>query len=138
MANRILTEPGWEDRIRDKLGVNDATLPDAVLQSPDVITVAEAKVIAAVPKWQELTGDDRLFLEAATVCMAAIQVIDSMPARLPTRMQGPGMDVTLEIDWKERRAALQAERDEYLGRIDGSDSTGGIGGFWLAGPSRRR
>lgn len=137
MANRILTQDGWEDRIRDKLGVNDATLPDAVLQSPDVIGVAEAKVIAAIPHWQSLTGDDRIFLEAATVCMAAIQVIDSMPARLPIRMQGPGMDVQVEVDWKARRQALEEERNEYLGRIGGDNSTG-IGGFWLAGPSRRR
>lgn len=135
MANRILTEPGWEDRIRVKVGVDEAALPDAVLQSPDVIDVAEAKVIAAIPHWQELTGDDRLFLEAATVCMAAIQVIDSMSVRLPTRMNGPGLDVQVEVDWKDRRGALQAERDEYLGRISRDGGTG-FGGFWLAGPSR--
>lgn len=135
MANRILTEPGWEDRIRVKVGVDEATLPDAVLQSPDVIDVAEAKVIAAIPHWQELTGDDRLFLEAATVCMAAIQVIDSMSVRLPARMNGPGLDVQVEVDWKSRRLSLQEERDEYLGRISGDGGTG-FGGFWLAGPSR--
>lgn len=135
MANRILTQDGWEDRVRAKLGVDAETLPDAVLRLPEVITVAEAKVIAAIPHWQELTGDDRVFLEAATVCMAAIQVIDSMPARLPARMSGPGMDVQIEVDWRERRAQLQAERDEYLGRISRGDSHG-LGGFWLAGPSR--
>lgn len=134
MANRILTAEGWEGRVRDKVGVHVADLPDTVLQGPDVITVAEAKVIKAVPEYESLVDDDRVFLEAATVCACAIQVIDTLAARLPTRTKGPGMDIEITVDWVKRKAELVAERDEYLGNLQG-DATG-IGGFWLAGPSR--
>lgn len=135
MANRILTEAGWEDRVRDKVGVDSSYLPDAVLQRPDVITVAEARIIKAVPNYADLTGDDKVFLEAATVCMCAVQVIDSMAARLPSRQKGPGMEVEVEVDWKARKAALEEERQAYLGSISGADNTG-IGFFGLAGPTR--
>lgn len=117
MANRILTDEGWEGRVRDKLGVTEKELPNAALNQPDVITVAEAKICRALPNYTELTGDDRTFLEAATVCMVALQVIDSMPTRLPARMQGPGMEVEVDIDWQERRRQLETERNDYLEMI---------------------
>lgn len=136
MANRILTEPGWADRVRDRVGVAPAYLPDAVLKRPEVITVAEARIIKAVPNYADLSGDDRVFLEAATVCMCAVLVIDTMSARLPVREKGPGMEVEVAIDWKARKATLEEERQEHLGSIADVADVTATGWFGLAGPAR--
>lgn len=134
MANRILTSLDWTDRVRDKVGVDDSHLPDSVLQRPEVITVAEARMIRAIPAWASLVDDDRVFLEAATVAMCAVQVIDSMGARLPKRMKGPDLDIEIEVNWSERKAALEAERNSYLALIDTDDQW--VSGFWITGPKR--
>jgi hypothetical protein len=134
VPNRILTSQGWQDRIRDKVGVDDAYLTDASLQQPDVITVAEAKVVRAVPTWAALVDDDKVFLEAAVVCWAARQVITTMKARLPTRQKAPGMEVEVTVDWDARKVDLETEYAEHLGNIEGEDK--GVGMFSLGGPQR--
>jgi hypothetical protein len=135
MPNRILTNPGWEDRIRAKVGVDDSYLPDAVLQVPDVITVAEARVVKAVPTYATLTDDDRVFLEAATVCACAVQVIATMSARLPSRQKGPSGEYEVTVDWTARRRELLEEYERHLGELD-TTTDYGSGFFALGGPQR--
>jgi hypothetical protein len=134
MANRILLSVNWEGRVRGKLGVTSADLPDADIDQPEVITVSEAKVIRAVPGYAALTDDDLVFLEAVVVVTCALQVIESMPTRLPTRVKGPSMEIEVTVDWQKRRHDLEGERDTLLGYIEGEDK--GIGTFALAGPQR--
>jgi hypothetical protein len=136
MSNRILTAAGWQDRVRAKVGVDDSYLPDAVLQQPEVITVAEANVIGAVDGWESLVDDKRVYLEAAVVCECAHIVVDSMAARLPSRQKGPSGEYEVTVDWERKRANLEAERDKYLGKLDADMPNTGRGFFGLAGPQR--
>ena len=117
MANLILTSVGWEQRVRDKLGVESAYVPDAVIQQPEIIAVAEANIIEQVPEWESLTGASRVYLEAAVVCECAVLLCKSMPARLPNREQGPHFTREVTVDWEKIRQELEDERDYYLGKI---------------------
>jgi hypothetical protein len=117
MANRILTDVGWEQRIRDKMGVDTAYLPDSAVQQPEIITVAEANIIAQIPDYAILTDDKKAYLEAAVVCECCVLLCPSMAARLPAKEQGPHMGHTLYIDWDKKKAEFADERDGYIGKI---------------------
>jgi hypothetical protein len=117
MANLILTAMGWESRVRNRLGVDDAYLTDADIAQPDIITVAEANIIDQVPDYATLTGSKKTWLEAATVCECAILLCPSMPARLPAREQGPHFTREVTVDWDKKRQELEAELDSYIAKI---------------------
>ena len=117
MANLILTATGWEQRIRSKVGCDIAYLSDADCAQPDVINIAEANIIEMVPDYASMTGTDKVYLEAATVCECAILVCPSMPARLPTREQGPHATYELTVDWAELQSKLEDDRDSYISKI---------------------
>jgi len=117
MANRILVNEGWEQRIRDKMGVNTPYLPDTVLQQPDIINVAEANIINLIPHYAELKNEEKTWLEAATVCECAILLCAGMAVRLPRQSQGPHAKYEIGVDWDRKKAELQEERNEYLAKI---------------------
>lgn len=118
MANRILTEAGYEQRIRDKLGLLEPYLPDSVINQPDYITVAEANIIAQIPDYSGLDGDVKTYLEAAVVCELACLICPSLPARLPQKETGPHEGHELDnIDWDKKKSDLEAERDGYIGKV---------------------
>lgn len=117
MANKILTATGYESRIRSKLGVDAAYIPDADINQPDIIAIAESNIIRVVPDYDALTGDDLVYLEAATVCECAILLCPSMPARLPVKEQGPSFTREIEVDWTKKQAKLEAERDGFISNI---------------------
>lgn len=125
MANLILTAEGWQGRVRNRLGVDDAYLPDTDIAQPDIISVAEANIIEQVPGYAALTDDPtgtpptfkRTWLEAAAVCECAILLCPSMAARLPAREQGPHFTREIAADWDKKRRELETERDGYIGRI---------------------
>lgn len=117
MANRILMAEGWEARIQSKMGVDPAYLPNADISQPDVITVAEANIIAQIPDYASLVDDDKVYLEAAVVCECASLLCPSMAARLPVRQQGPNETHELAIDWDKKKTEFEVERDGYVGKI---------------------
>jgi hypothetical protein len=117
MANRILMAEGWEARIQSKMGVDPAYLPNADISQPDVITVAEANIIAQIPDYASLVDDDKVYLEAAVVCECASLLCPSMAARLPVRQQGPNETHELAIDWDKKKTEFEVERDGYIGKI---------------------
>jgi hypothetical protein len=117
MPNLILTAEGWESRVRNRLGVDDAYLIDADIAQPDIISVAEANIIEQVPGYAALTGSKRTWLEAATVCECAVLLCPSMAARLPTREQGPHFTREVVTDWDKKRQDLEAERDSHIAKI---------------------
>ena len=117
MSNKILTATGFESRIRSKLGVDAAYIPDADINQPDIVLIAEANIIRVVPDYDALTGDDLIYLEAATVCECAILLCPSMPARLPVKEQGPSFTREIEVDWTEKQVKLEAERDRFISNI---------------------
>lgn len=117
MANLILTATGWEERVRNKLGIMEAYLADTDLQQPEIINIAEANIIEQVPDYEDLTGTDLVYLEAATVCECAILVCPTLPTRIPTREQGPHATFELSVDWDKKKASLETDRDTYLSKI---------------------
>ncbi|OPX46401.1 hypothetical protein CLHUN_02170 [Ruminiclostridium hungatei] len=117
MANRILTEAGWQQRIRDKLGIDAAYLPDSVIEQPENITVAEANIISQLPDYGSLEDDAKVYLEAAVVCECSRLLCSSLPARLPTKENGPHEGYELNVDWNKKQANLEVERDEYIGKV---------------------
>lgn len=119
MANRILTSEGWQQRIRDIMGVDVAYLPDTAIEQPEVITVAEANVIAQLPDYSTLQGDAKVYLEAAVVCECAQLLCSSMPTRLPAKETGPHESHELTVNWPKKKAELEAERDGYIGKVIG-------------------
>jgi hypothetical protein len=118
MANRILKDIGWETRIQKKMGVDPAYLPETDIQQPEVITVAEANIIAQIPDYATLADDKKVYLEAAVVCECASLLCPSMAARLPKKEQGPHETHELEIDWNKKKAEFEVERDGYVGKIN--------------------
>jgi hypothetical protein len=118
MANRILKDIGWEARIQKKMGVDPAYMPDTDIQQPDIITVAEANIIAQIPDYATLTDDKKVYLEAAVVCECASLLCPSMAARLPKKEQGPHETHELEIDWNKKQVEFEVERDGYVGKIN--------------------
>lgn len=117
MANKILTDTGWESRVRSKLGVDTAYLPDTDINSADVIGIAEANIIDLVPDYADLVDTDKLYLESATICECAILLCGIMSARLPAKTQGPHTTFEIKTNWARRRSELEAEQNKYLGRI---------------------
>ena len=104
ITNRILKNDYWEKRIRDKMGVDDAYLPDDLLNSPDIITLAEANIIEKISDYATLDGDLRVYLEYAVVLECCILLCPSMGARLPKKETGPHGSYELGSDWNKRKA----------------------------------
>lgn len=117
MANRILTSDYWEKRIRDKMGVDDAYLPDDLLNSPDIITLAEANIIEKISDYATLDGDLRVYLEYAVVLECCILLCPSMGARLPKKETGPHGSYELGSDWSKRKTEFEEERNRFIGKI---------------------
>jgi hypothetical protein len=117
ITNRILTSDYWEKRIRDKMGVDDAYLPDDLLNSPDIITLAEANIIEKISDYATLDGDLRVYLEYAVVLECCILLCPSMGARLPKKETGVHASYELGIDWSKRKAEFEEDRNRFIGKI---------------------
>lgn len=117
MANRILVDTGWQQRIRDKLGLLEPYLPDSVIEQPENITVAEANIIAQLPDYGGLEDDAKVYLEAAVVCECAALICPSLSSRLPTKETGPHESHELDMDWTEKQKIFEVERDGFIGRV---------------------
>ncbi|NMB98078.1 MAG: hypothetical protein GYA02_15990 [Clostridiaceae bacterium] len=117
MENRILKNDYWEKRIRDKMGVDDAYLPDDLLNSPDIITLAEANIISQIPDYATLTNDLRVYLEYAVVLECCILLCPSMGARLPKKETGVHASYELGIDWSKKKEEFEEDRNRFIGKI---------------------
>lgn len=117
MENRILKNDYWEKRIRDKMGVDDAYLPDDLLNSPDIITLAEANIISQISDYATLDGDLRVYLEYAVILECCILLCPSMGARLPKKETGVHASYELGIDWSKRKAEFEEDRNRFIGKI---------------------
>jgi len=117
MENRILTNEGWEQRIRDKMGIDIAYLPDSVIQQPDIIGIAESNIIKQVPDYETLEGDTWLYLETAVVLECCILLCSSMDARLPKKQTGPHEGHELYLNWENKKTEFIEERNACIGKI---------------------
>lgn len=117
MANKILTAEEWEQRIRDKMGVDVAYLPDSVIQQPDCITIAEKKIISRIPGYESVSADNKVLLENAVVLQCCILLCVGMPARLPKKQSGPHESHELETEWVKRKADFIDELNDIIGTL---------------------
>lgn len=117
MENKILIGPNWQDRIRDKMGVDDTYLPNSVIEQPDIIKVAETNIISLFPDYSNLDGDSKTYLESAIVLECCVLLSPSMAARLPKKQSGPHAGHELYVNWDNKKAEFQEERDFYVGKI---------------------
>jgi len=119
MENRILTETGYEERLRSKLGVSEPYLPDIDINQPDCITVAEANIIAQIPEYATIqpNTDLRAYLEYAVVLECCVLLCPSMSARLPKKESGPHSTYEIGTDWTKKKAEFKEEENEYIMKI---------------------
>lgn len=119
MDNRILIKDGYENRVRSKMGVSEPYLLDVDINFPDIITVAEANIISQIPDYEEIAigGDSRVYLESAVVLECCILLCPSMSARLPKKESGPHAGHELYVNWDNKKAEFEQERDGYIGKI---------------------
>lgn len=117
MENRILIDESWQQRIRDKMGVDDAYLPDSAIGQPDIITIAEANIIGQIPDYATLIDDSRTYLETLVVLECCVLLCPSMSARLPKKETGPHAGHELWVNWDNKKNEFINDRNELLGKI---------------------
>lgn len=139
MAKKILPED-YENRIRYKLGVDEPYLSNEVINSPDIIDVAELNIINMLPDYTAVSEDNKVYLEAAVVIECCILLCVGMPSRLPKKQSGPHESHELDSDWLKKKAMLEEERNALIGRIIESDfleiQMGGASIFTVTCPKR--
>lgn len=129
MANRILKE-NWQDRVRAKIGVDIAYLPDSDLEQPDIIDVAELNIINIFPDYEDFKGNNLVYLESIVVLECCILLCLSMAARLPKKQSGPHEGHELWVNWDNKKAEFINERNSLVGRLeDLLNPDNGIGSF---------
>jgi len=99
-----------QQRVRDKLGVHEAYLPDAVIAQPDFLGLAEAMI-------EKITNKEGKWKDAAIVCQCAALLCPTMDARLPKAEKDSFFQRESSIDWEKRRKELEEERDMALSHI---------------------
>lgn len=117
MENKILTDDNWQERIRNKLGVDDIYLPNDTLEQPDCIAIAEKKIINMIPNYESVSDDNKVMLEYAVVLQCCILLCVGMPARLPKKQSGPHESHELETEWLKRKDELQEELNGIISTI---------------------
>lgn len=118
MANRILKDNNWKERIRGKMGVDNAYLPDSVLEQPDIIDVAELNITSLFPDYETFKDDNLVYLESITILECCILLCPSMAARLPKKQSGPHEGHELWINWDNKKAEFINERNSLIGRLE--------------------
>jgi hypothetical protein len=125
MANKILTAAGWQARVRSLMGgIDPAYLPDADLEQPDIIDVAEANITERVPDYAAiLAGSDankKVWLTTATVLECAILACPGMFARIPKYQQGPSESHEVSMNWGQLERDLIDERETCIAKTKGT------------------
>ncbi|MDR7856086.1 hypothetical protein [Tissierella sp.] len=90
MSNRILIAENWQTRIRDKMGVDIAYLPDSTIEQKDIIAV---------------------------VLECCILLCPSMSARLPKKESGPHAGHELYVNWDNKKLEFIDDRNNLVGKI---------------------
>jgi hypothetical protein len=117
-SNRILTTSTYHDEIRGRLGVSASILPNADIDAPSVLPIAEARVISRMTDYASLTGDDQSFAYAAAIAMTAALLAPSMGSRI--KKSEADSDYKYEntiVDWNQRARELEAEAYSWIDYI---------------------
>lgn len=107
VPNKILTSETYHEEIRGRLGVGLDIVSNTDIDALSVLPIGEAKIIASVPDYSSLTGDDSNYVYAAAICMVAAILAPSMPARI--KKSKKDFDFSIEnqsVDWRARSVEL--------------------------------
>ena len=117
-TNRILTEPGYQDIIRDKIGLANEVLPDSKIDRMDGVELAETIIIQRVPDYASLQGDDSLYLKMATIfCVCALLAKDFGQGILRSERLPDYQYENFQIDMQKREKDFWEKADEFLCKI---------------------
>lgn len=115
----MVLKNGFEEDVRNKLGVTDEVLPDSAINSSMVSGMAIAVVKKRVPTFSDITDEtDLFFLEAATVAYTCYLLAPSMPNRI--QIEVSTLDVKWKyarVDWAQREQDFLMEFESYLDSI---------------------
>ncbi|MCL6459577.1 MAG: hypothetical protein K6T85_16380 [Gorillibacterium sp.] len=139
MANKILATEKYHEEIRGRLGVGKDVLSDTDIDALSVLPIGELKVIAAVPNYVELVGDDQVYMYAAAICMVAAILAPSMAAKI--KKSKKDFDFSIEnqlVDWGKYSVKLFDEAYQLIELISTSVSLADVPVFGLAGPTRAK
>jgi len=148
MANRILigaAATGYQDAVRELLGVSAQVLPNTAIDRENVITLAELMIIRQVPNYQAIldaAGDDATYLRSATLAQIAANCCPGLKAKFKTSEQSEtGFKYTKEaVDWDKKKVVMEAMAQEYIGMISTVEAVGPVSQSptlaGLTGPTR--
>lgn len=106
---KILNE-GYENEVRNKLGVTEDELSDEELQSKFIYSPAELKVIKRIPDYEEIEDEEELMaLELAVIIQICLDLCPTMSNRMNIE------ESTLDIRWKKAKVNW----DEVYNRLSG-------------------
>jgi hypothetical protein len=135
-SNRILTTSTYHDEIRGRLGVDKNILPDSDIDAPSILPIAEARVVARVPDYARLTGDDQSFVYAAAVAMVAALLAPTMPSKLKASEGDSDYKYTNNpVNWSARAKELEDEAYSWIDYIS-TQPVVELPPMTLAGPTR--
>ena len=117
-SNRILTDSGYQDIIRDKIGLDSAALPDTKIDRVDGVEHAEIIIIDRVTDYASLTGDDSHYLKMATIfCVCAVLAKDFGQGKLKSEKLPDYQYENFQVDMKKRAKDFWDEVEENLAQI---------------------
>lgn len=139
MPNRILTGTGYQEAVRELLGVTAQILPDTTIDRENIITLAEAAIIRQIPTYQAIitaAGDDAVYLRSATTAQVAAKCCPGLEAKFKTSEQSEtGFKYTKNaVDWSKKKAEMEALSREYIGIISTVITAPTLAG--VTGPTR--
>lgn len=114
-----ILSPGYEDQVREMMGVKPSDLPDSAIQSDQIVGIAETMVIRRVPGYANLKDPgDLLYLQRAVLSYICYLLAPSMPNRVKTSVQT--IDVTWQIqrvDWAAKEQDFYQDFEDAIGQI---------------------
>jgi hypothetical protein len=138
VPNKILTGTTYYSEIQGRLGVDAITLPNADIDARSVLPIAEARIIASVPEYQSLSGDDGDYLYTAAICMVAAVLAPSMSARIAKSKKDYDFQIENgQVDWKSRSIQLVDEAYSFINLIS-TQTVAELPQMGVAGPTRAK
>lgn len=115
----LILEPGFENVVRSRLGVDADDLTDEELNQPLIVDLAEATIIRRVPAYESITDPlDLLYLQNAVISQICYILCPSMPKRLNLKISISDVKIEKEkVDWDMMAAKFLAEVESNLGNI---------------------
>lgn len=99
------------------LSLSAEDLPDAVIDDPLFLDVAEAWLAAAIPTSETLEGDALARAKRAIALYTASLIAPSLPSLTAATVEGTGSYQRKAVDWSARAAELRSAAAEALASV---------------------